>query len=181
AVLLVNANADIEQLASEHKWAEAMQAVERAQQQLPNEPELLVWETVLAEQLGDTKRAEAALERARQSLPGQEVALWTMIGNQRLTIGNVEGAEAAAHEALRLAPDDPQANFLLGSVAEAKGDIPTAIDQFNRVFDLAEQSNPQLAVIARVRMGNLMQQVQPFPPTSTITPTLSLTPTAPSR
>lgn len=185
AVALVNTNAAIEQalmdeqLPVEERWAKARDVVEQAQEALPNEPELLVWEAVLSEQLGDTERAQAALERARQLLPDQPAGFWVLVGNQRLQLNNLAGAEAAANEALALAPDDAQAHFLLGSVAEAKGDIPTAIEQFNRVFDLAETDNPQLAVIARVRMGNLLQRADPFATTGPVTETETITPANP--
>jgi predicted Zn-dependent protease len=171
AVILVNTNADIDQLIMEQKWDEALEVVERAQQQLPNEPELLIWEGVLAEQLGDTVRSAAALEQARQLVADQPASFWVLVGNHRLMVGNLAGAEQAGQEALAIAPDDAQATFLLGGVAEARGDTFAAVDLFNRVFDLAEQDNPQLAVIARVRMGNLLQQVGPFPPTETLTGT----------
>lgn len=182
AVALVNTNAAIEQalmdldLPEEERWARAREVVEEAQEALPNEPELMVWEGVLSELLEDTERAQAALERARQSLSDQPVGFWVLVGNYRLQLNNLAGAEAAANEALALDPDDAQANFLLGSVAEAKGDIVTAIEQFNLVFELAETDNPQLAVIARVRMGNLLQRADPFGPTETVTVTGSMTP-----
>jgi tetratricopeptide (TPR) repeat protein len=177
AVLLVNANADVEQLVMVQDWAGALEVVERAQQELPDEPELVIWEAVLAEQLGDLDRAQAALDRARTLLPDQPVEYWVMVGNNRLLVGNLTGAEEAANQALALAPEDPQATFLLGSVAETKGDTPTAIALFNRVFELAEESNPQLAVIARVRMGNLLQRMDPFAQAGTVTETETLTTT----
>jgi cytochrome c-type biogenesis protein CcmH/NrfG len=177
AVMLVNTNANIDQLIMEQKWDAALQVVESAQQQLPNEPELLVWEGVLSEQLGDASRAERALNEARQLLPGRLVEFWILVGNHRLMVGNLEGADQAGHEALALDPENAEATFLLGGVAEARGDTLAAVDYFNRVFDLAEQDNPQLAVIARVRMGNLLQQVGPFPATESITATLTVTTT----
>lgn len=180
AVLLVNANAQIDQLVMEQQWAEALQVVEEAQTTLPDSPELLVWEGVLSEQVGDTERAQRSLERAQQLLPDNEVGFWLLVGNQRLQVGNIAGAEAAAQAALALAPDEPQATFLLGNVAETKGENAVAIDLFNQTFDLAETSNPQLAVIARVRMGNLLQRVDPLGGAATaITATGTLTTTVP--
>ncbi|RIK24933.1 MAG: hypothetical protein DCC55_40970, partial [Chloroflexi bacterium] len=50
AVALVNTNAAIDQaltdpdLSEEERWAKALGAVEQAQEALPNEPELMVWE-----------------------------------------------------------------------------------------------------------------------------------------
>jgi Flp pilus assembly protein TadD len=79
------------------------------------------------------------------------------LGNNRMRVGDVEGAFEAAEQAQALNPDEPQVYFLLGSIAEIQGDLPTAISYFDQTFQLAEGSNPQLAVIARVRMGQLMQ------------------------
>lgn len=175
AVALVNVNSQIEQMIFEERWDEAMEIVVNAQQAWPDEPELAVWEAVLAEQLGDERRAQRALERAQQLVADNPVGLWVLVGNNRLNVGNLEGAEAAAAAALAIAPEEPQAVFLLGSVAEAKGDNATAIERFNEVFDLAEADNPQLAVIARVRMGNLLQRMEPFPESATITETEVIT------
>ena len=176
AVAMVNTNAEIEQLIFDGEWEAALEVVMRAQQEWPDEPELVVWEAVLSEQLGDERRAQRALERAQQLVADNPVGLWVLVGNNRLNVGNLDGAEAAANQALAIAPEEPQAIFLLGSVAEARGDNATAIERFNQVFELAEADNPQLAVIARVRMGNLLQRMEPFTETTTITATDVITP-----
>ena len=173
AVALLNTNSALDPYIAEHRWNEALQVIEEAKVTLPNEPELYIWEGVLAEQAGDPERAQRALAHARDLLPGQTKQFWILVGNRRMQIGNLDGAVAAANEALAIDPNDPQAHFLLGGVAEAKGDTQTAIAEFNLVFDLAQESDPQLAVIARVRMGTLLQQVNPFPETP-ITPTLAV-------
>lgn len=166
AVAMVNTNAEIEQLIFNGEWEAALEVVMRAEQEWPNEPELL----------GDERRAQRALERAQQLVADNPVGLWVLVGNNRLNVGNLNGAEAAANQALAIAPEEPQAIFLLGSVAEARGDNATAIERFNQVFELAEADNPQLAVIARVRMGNLLQRMEPFTETTTITATDVITP-----
>jgi hypothetical protein len=61
-------------------------------------------------------------------------------------------------------------------VAEARGDNAKAIDLFNKTADLARQvNNPQLEVIAKMRMGTLMQQVNPFQSSETPTTTVPIT------
>jgi Flp pilus assembly protein TadD len=174
AVLLSTVGSQVDMLVLEQKWAEALELVEQAQSTLPDEPELLAWETVLAEQLGDATRAQASLAHMQTLLADQMAALWILLGSHRLQVGNLVGAEQAAQSALALEPENPQATFLLGGVKEAAGDTATAVDLFNKTFDLAEATNPQLAVIARVRMGNLLQRLDPFPQ-STITTTQPLT------
>jgi tetratricopeptide (TPR) repeat protein len=175
AVLLSNANSDIGQLVLEQKWEEALLVVEQAQQTLPDDPELLVWEGVLSEQAGDQARAQASFGLAQEILAETPANFWLLVGNRRLEVGNLDGAQQAGEEALALDPENPQATFLLGGVAELRGDNATAIEMFNRTFDQAEADNPQLAVIARVRMGNLLQRVDPFSQ-SPLTMTQTITP-----
>lgn len=162
AILMVETNAAIDSALQEGDFEGARRAVEQSLEQAPNEPELWLWDVVLSEQLNDTTRAESSLARAKELLSDQPLGLWVALGNQRLQVGNLDGAEAAANEAIALAPEEPQAYFLLGGVAEARGDFSTAIDLFDQTFLLAEEDNPQLAVIAKVRMGNLLQRVDPF-------------------
>ncbi len=178
AVRMMTANSDLETLIGEQRWAEAVTVVETAQQDLPNEPELILWEVVLAEQLGDKARAQAALERVNAMFPEQKVELLVQLGNQRLQVGDFLGAQEIGKEALALDPNSAQATFLLGSIAEATNDVAVAIDMFDRTFALAEADNPQLAVIARVRMGNLMQRGPSLQATESITPSLTLSATA---
>ncbi|MCB0088048.1 MAG: tetratricopeptide repeat protein, partial [Caldilineaceae bacterium] len=113
-------------------------------------------------QLGDQTRAEASLAKAKELLSDQPTGLWLTLGNQRMQVGNLDGAEAAANEAIALSPNEPQAYFLLGGIAEARGDYAKAIELFDKTYQLAEADNPQLAVIAKVRMGNLLQRADPF-------------------
>ncbi|MEZ4737229.1 MAG: tetratricopeptide repeat protein [Caldilineaceae bacterium] len=178
AVRMLETNSQLEELIAQQRWEEALAIIETAQQELPNEPELILWEVVFAEQLGETERAQQALARAQALLPEQPVELWVQLGNQRLQVGDFAGAQAAGNEALALDPESAQATFLLGSVAEMTNDIATAIEMFDRTFTLAEDENPQLAVIARVRMGNLLQRAPAIEQTEFITPSGAITATA---
>lgn len=174
--VLVSSTVDnIQELAQNQRWEEAMTLVEttKAQLQKPN-VELLLWEGVLAEKLNDPARADAALAQAKALVgPDHEAQYWSQLGTLRLTIGDLDGAETAGQQAIAADPEEPQGYFLLGSVAEARGNVSQAVDYFNKTFDLAENSNPQLAVIARVRLGQLLQRSGVFPetPTTVITGT----------
>lgn len=162
AVLMVETNSAIDAALQQGDFAAARQAVEQARTQAPNEPELWLWDVTLSEQLGDQTRAEASLAKAKELLSDQPTGLWLTLGNQRMQVGNLDGAEAAANEAIALSPNEPQAYFLLGGIAEARGDYAKAIELFDKTYQLAEADNPQLAVIAKVRMGNLLQRADPF-------------------
>jgi tetratricopeptide (TPR) repeat protein len=164
----------IEQLVTARKWPEARAAVAKARQAQPDEAELLVWEAVLNEQLGNVAQAQSSLAQAEQQFVGQPAAFWTLVGNHRQQAGNLPGAEAAGQQALTAAPQDAQVTFLLGSVAEARGDMVQAADYFSQTIALAGDTNPELGVITKMRMGNLMPRIEPLPnpaPAQTITPT----------
>lgn len=171
-VIVSEATSSLQQLAFEARWQEALAVIDEAKAQL-TEPdvELLIWEAVIAEKVGQTSRAQEALSAAKARIAaGQQSAyLWTL-GSIRLSVGDVEEARAAGDEALALDPNDPQGYFLLASVAELEGDTITAIDLLEKTFELAADGNPQLAVIARVRMGNLLQSPAGAPFSDTSTP-----------
>lgn len=171
-VIVSEATSSLQQLAFEARWQEALAVIDEAKAQL-TEPdvELLIWEAVIAEKVGQISRAQEALSAAKARIAaGQQSAyLWTL-GSIRLSVGDVEEARAAGDEALALDPNDPQGYFLLASVAELEGDTITAIDLLEKTFELAADGNPQLAVIARVRMGNLLQSPAGAPFSDTSTP-----------
>jgi predicted Zn-dependent protease len=174
---LAISTAQIEELVTAKKLPDALAAVEKARQALPNDPELLVWEAVLNEQVGNAGPAKTSLAQAQQKFVGQPAAFWTLVGNHRQQVGNLAGAEQAGQQALTTAPQDANATFLLGSVAEARGDTIQAATFFSKTVALAGNSNAQLGVIAKMRMGNLTQQVGPVAgaapvPTMTLTTTL---------
>ena len=197
-VIVSEATSSLQQLAFEGRWQEALAVIDEAKAQLTEadvelgavrlgkliivfimakaqlteaDVELLIWEAVIAEKVGQTSRAQEALTAAKARIAaGQQSAyLWTL-GSIRLSVGDVEEARAAGDEALALDPNDPQGYFLLASVAELEGDTITAIDLLEKTFELAADGNPQLAVIARVRMGNLLQSPAGAPFSDTSTP-----------
>jgi tetratricopeptide (TPR) repeat protein len=175
AVAMVEATNQIDRLVAEQRWEEALAAVHAARQQLPDEPELAVWEMVLNERLGNAEEAAAALEEAKTLFADNPVQVWIVLGNDRLMVGDLDGAQAAAQEAEAVDPQEPMVYFLQGGIAETRGDVPRAIEMFQRTSELAGNTNPQLNVIARVRMGQLLGRPGPFtsPVTTPVTTTTS--------
>ena len=159
-VVASEAISTLQQMAFEGRWEEALAVIEDAKLQLTQpDAELLIWEGVISDKLGQFDRSQEALAEAKELVPsGQLVSYWWTLGSVWLSVGDVENARNAGNEALALDATDPQGYFLLGSVAEAEGNTPCAIDLFDKTFELAADGNPQLAVIARVRMGNLLQR-----------------------
>jgi Tfp pilus assembly protein PilF len=78
---------------------------------------------------------------------------------RRLQASDLDGAEAAAQAALAINPKEPQAVFFLANVAEMRNQPEQALDLYMKTADLAEDSNPQLTVVAKMRYGMLLQQM----------------------
>ena len=157
-VMAVSAVNDVEQLAMEKKWDEAFALTEQTLQQVPDNPDLLVWAGVLSERRGDTAKAQEYLGRAEQVL-ADPMRYQVALSMRRLQASDLDGAEAAANAALAIDPKEPQAVFFLANVAEARNKTEQALDLYMKTADLAESSNPQLTVVAKMRYGMLLQQL----------------------
>ncbi len=163
----------IEQLVETLSCQEALTVVESSRQGSPDDASLLVWDSVLAEQLGNLERSQSSLEQAQEKFVGSPAAFWTLTGDHRLQVGNWDGAEEAGQQALALTPEDAQVMFLLGRIAEARGDQAQALDYFEQTIALAGDSNPELVALVKIRMGFSLQEpgVLPAPaPTPNSTP-----------
>ncbi len=169
AVLSSNASGRLPELAAAGEWEEADKLIaETLAQMTADDPELLIWQSVVAGHFGRQEEADTAFAKAQASVPAEKLSgFWSTVGNVRMAAGDVAGAFAAAQEALAIDPNEAQAYFVLASLAEADGNVPEAIGYFEKAFELATDSNPQLAVIARVRMGMLMQSGPPMVPMTT--------------
>jgi tetratricopeptide (TPR) repeat protein len=161
-VLVVGSLSKVEQLAIEKRWPEALAEAEATLAVMPDEPDLLLWAGLLAEQLGQADKATAYFARARQVVP-DALRYHLMLGMHYLQSDNAESAEKTALAAQVLNPDDPQAYFILGSAAELRNKPMEAVALFEKAAALADESNPQLAVLSKVRMGMLLQQMNILP------------------
>ena len=142
AVLLqVGALHDIESAAMVQDWQKADAIARSTLETLPDDPQLLVWAGVLAEQLGDTDRATTYLEHAK-ALSSDPSGFHLTLAQTRYQANNLDGAVAAAKAAEALAPDDPRVPFLFGSIAEAQGQYKEAILYFERVATLGRGHRP---------------------------------------
>lgn len=166
SVITSEAITELRQLAFEARWQHGLAIIAEAKALLtePN-AELLIWEAVVRGKLGQDARAEEALDEAKALVPSdRQVSFWWTLGMVRLDIGDLEEARAAGREALALDASDPQGYFLLGNVAEVEGDVPAAIELFEESYQLALESGAnELAVIARIRMGTLLQRPAGIP------------------
>ena len=159
-IIKSEATTTLQQMAFEGRWEDALAVIEEAKAQLTqSDVELLIWEAVIRDKLGQSASAQDILAAAKALVPSnQQVDYWWELGFVLLDIGDLEEARAAGNEMLALDPSNPQGYFLLGTVAELEGDVSAALALFDETFQLALESNYQLAVIARVRMGALLQR-----------------------
>ena len=77
---------------------------------------------------GAVKAADAMIAQSRRSF-----AAWLGRGCANLNLGKLVEADTDLDTALKLAPDDPQANLLKGMVEQRLGRIERAIDRLRRV------------------------------------------------
>jgi len=162
-VLYADVMYQLDQYSMEQNWPDALAVIDANLEQLAAEPDMLIWRGVLEERLDHPEIAKENLDQARIMLAGREVLYWNTLANRRLQTGDLDGAEPTLAQALALDPENPQTYFLMGGLAEARGENSLAIEYYNHVFDLAEADDPQLAVIARVRVSQLMQMPAVFP------------------
>lgn len=148
---------DLESHVEAGNWEAALAVVEANLDASQRSEELLIWAGVLQEALGATEIAGDYYNEVldNPSLPDERV--WATIGTNRLRLGDLEGAECGGQAALDLDPEFPQGHFLIASVAEAMGNAARAVEHFNLTAEYAYDTSPQMAVIARVRLGYLMQ------------------------
>ena len=172
AVLSSNTTSRLPDLAAAGEWETAYALLTETLDELTVEDvELRIWLSVVAARLGRQEEADAAFAQAQAAVPADKQAVfWSTVGTIHMTAGDLEGASSAAQEALAIDPNEAQVYFLLASLAEVSGDVSGAIGYFDKAFELASDSNPQLAVIARVRMGMLMQGGPQSRPITTTVP-----------
>jgi tetratricopeptide (TPR) repeat protein len=75
--------------------------------------------------------------------------LFGYLGTSLLAAGDLDGAEEALAEAMRLRPDDPRGPFYLGNVALLKGDERSAEELYRRSLSLDPRFVPPLVNLAR--------------------------------
>ena len=136
---------------------EAYTLAQREAEAFPDDYEVHVWLAVLAEQRGEQTVADAAWQRATAALPAGQEFTYTR-GSVRMMVGDFTRASQDM-ELLKADPVTlPEGLFLEAGIAEAQGRVTDAIRIFQAAADAAEAADRQeMAVIARVRMGNLMQ------------------------
>jgi tetratricopeptide (TPR) repeat protein len=138
---------------------DALAAIDNGLVKAPNEPELLLWRGAILALLQRSGEAQAAWSAARPAFAGDADFL-TQRGYVRLLAGDTAGASADTQEAIRLAPDRPQAYLTLASAQETAGDVQGAMASLRTAADLAsKRKETQIEAMAKVRLATLMQAI----------------------
>ena len=152
-----------EQSAVEGDLTQAIEDFETVTALDPDDAEAYLWLGVLYHSTEDPEEATVAFERAR-TLFETEVEFLFQRGLIYLTVNDFAAAEQDARAVIELAPDRPEAYFLLGSVAEQVGDLELASISFQRTAELAEETKQvELQATARLRLANVLQRQMTLP------------------
>ncbi len=112
----------------------------------------------LYEVRGEETRAQAQYEDAKRLVDAG--TFHRLRARAYLQVGLPQKALDEAKQAVELRPNDPEAYFYLGNAYEALGDVPNALQAYEKASKLAEeQENAQLLAIIRVRMAFLLQRL----------------------
>jgi hypothetical protein len=123
----------------------------------PDDLETMLWLSVLAEVNGNTSQAEELWARVQSQVEDKNTLLYKR-GNTRLLSLNLDAAAEDATLLQQTPATYPEGILLAAGVAEARGDVLTAIELFGEAARVADDAGRQeMVVLARVRMGNLMQ------------------------
>lgn len=134
----------------------ALDAVEKGLEIAPQDSEFLLLKGVILKQL---KRSEEAVQTfaEAESMFDDRVAFFESRAQTYITLGMPEAALADMQELLLLKPDSARGHLLLGEAYEMLGRYTEAIEAYERVSQLAQDSDTGLIVLARIRMGMLLQ------------------------
>jgi hypothetical protein len=144
--------------------AKALQIAQEQAQKFPTDSETLVWLSVLSALQGEQSAAQAAWQSALKNSENPDSLIY-LRGNDLLLVGEYDQASADATTLQANPTTHPEGLFLAAGVAEAQGDVKTAIELMRKTADAAEAAGrAEFAVMARIRMGGLMQYGIPKKP-----------------
>jgi tetratricopeptide (TPR) repeat protein len=158
---------EVRRLAQEGRLEEALAVAEREAARVPSDPEGALWLGALQLANGDAAAAERSWAEAQRLLDDEALFHFDR-GVALMGVGQTDAAEQDARWLIARPESEATGYMLLGGVEEARGRIPEAITAFERAGDLAaRQGNSQLEVIAKTRLGILMQSAPMIEPTPT--------------
>jgi len=136
----------------------------------PDDPELLTYKGVILQKLGKNEEGKNAFQQAERIFGSREKFL-TGKAPIDMQSGDIQQMLIDAQEIIKLNPKSALGYFYFGKGNEALGDVPVALDSYDKASALAnEQGQPELAATIRVTMAMLLQSNQFQGPSTTATP-----------
>jgi tetratricopeptide (TPR) repeat protein len=147
-----------EQMIYVGEYEEAIDRYEQAVEVIPDLPEAWVALAALYDVQGREDDHRAALARA-ETLVGDPLRLRLLLARQYETVQLLDVALAYAEQALELDPGSAEAHLIRGGIHDSLGNRELALADFEYASELArERGEDALYVLARTRMGMLLQQ-----------------------
>ncbi len=140
---------------------EAIAEYEQAAALMPEALDPPVMLGALYELQGDAARGLESKRRAATLAP-DEPTYWLKLAQAYAIVGRSEDALALANGAIQQKPELAQAYLIRGGIYEAQNKVNEAVADFEKCAELAgAQDQEALYVVARTRLGMLMQQGSP--------------------
>lgn len=137
------------------KLDEAINVYKKAQDLEPDNSTIPLMLGVICQDQELLDKANDYFERAKL-LSSRKIDFYNSRGMVYFRKGNWEKAILDVKKALEIDSDSAFSHFLLGNIYEVENKITEAIIEFQIVSDLAQ--DPQLTVMARFKMGMIMQR-----------------------
>ncbi len=135
----------------------AMQEVDKGLAVDPEEPTFLIMRGVILELRGSLEEADEAFATSRRVI-GNDTGFFITRGQAYTYVNQAEKALADAQQAAELDPQSAQAFMLSGMAHEMLGSPADALDDYQKAYEAAEQTNSlELAALARTRIAFLVQ------------------------
>jgi len=143
------------ELYQEGELDEAINVYKKAQELDPDDSTIPLMLGIIYEDKELLDKANSYFERARL-LSSQKIDFYNSRGMVYFQMGKLDKAVLDTKKALELNSNSAFSHFLLGSIYEMENKITEAILEYQIVSDLDQ--DPQLTVMARFKMGMIMQR-----------------------
>jgi tetratricopeptide (TPR) repeat protein len=159
-------------LAQSGNYSEAMGAIQKGLDVLPDDPDLLLWQGIILSLQGKDQQAAVVFSVAQGKAADAE-DFYLKRCQDYLSIGQDSLAEQDAQAAIQANSISAMGYYLLASAQDEAGDKETALKNYQTASTLAEQQNDSALIVeSRMKMGYIIQGAGAgYPGIPTPTPT----------
>jgi tetratricopeptide (TPR) repeat protein len=148
-----------DRLISEGNLNSALVEINSALSYEPENYELLIWQGVVYQQLGDNESSQKSFQHAKDVIVSLE-DFYLAKTYYEFNGGQVDLAFADAQKLIEINPESAEGYLYIGQVYEIKGAFSDAYKAYETASELAEKSdNAEMIATIKIRMGMLLQTV----------------------